>query len=174
VIESPSSVDTPSSIGTEGSLPGSEENSNDEHNPRVPSCHYGKISEKIGEACACWLTRWAIDILQIEIEAKNNCGVTSGDTTTQGPGNQLTIWRRGGLTAKWISAIISSDTLFVKNEKERYNLARAIVELRRRDGIIDDEESIWNDMFERGIYYINMVRFLYDPWDQSHRLVPDI
>ena len=131
-----------------------------------PSCHYGKISDKIGEACACWLTRWAIDILQLENELKDRgddnveCGVNSEDAIPQKSDNQLLLWRRGGLTPKWISAIISADTLFVKNEMERYNLARTVVELRRSDGIIADEESIWNDMFEHGIHYANMVRFL--------------
>ena len=170
IIGSLSSVDTCkehfSAIGPEGSSPDSEEGGN-ECLPREPSCHYGKVSDKIGEACACWLTRWAIDILQIESEdcshPKFNVS-NPGNTTAQGSENlpnRLLIWRRGGLTAKWVSAIVSADTLFVKNERERYNLARTIVELRRRDGIIDDEESIWNDMFEHGIHYTNMVHFPY-------------
>ena len=175
VIGSLSSIDTSkqhfSTIGPEGSSPDSEE-SGDESTTRATSCHYGKLSDKIGEACACWLTRWAFDMLQIENEDCSSVnddsrflGVNdSGNTTDQGSKNlpiRLFIWRRGGLTAKWVSAILSADTLFVKNERERYNLARTIVEFRRRDGIIDDEESIWKDLFEHGIHYTNMVRFLY-------------
>lgn len=166
IIGSLSSINTckdrVSAIRPEGSSPDSEEGGN-ECLPREPSCHYGKVSDKIGEACVCWLTRWAIDILQIESE---DCCYPkfTGSTTTQRSENlpnRLLIWRRGGLKAKWVSAIVSADTLFVKNERERYNLARTIVELRRNDGIIDDEERIWSDMFEHGIHYTNMVHFPY-------------
>ncbi|KAI0320999.1 hypothetical protein OF83DRAFT_1101931 [Amylostereum chailletii] len=66
------------------------------------------------------------------------------------------IWRRGGLSAKWINALISSDTLFVKGEKERYEMAKTIVELRRSEGIDKEEESEWAKMFSDGIYYANM------------------
>jgi hypothetical protein len=159
IIGSLSSIDACkerlSAIDPEGSSPDSEEGGN-ECLPREPSCHYGKVSDKIGEACVCWLTRWAIDILQIESEDPK---FTGSNPAVKNLPNRLLIWRRGGLTAKWVSAIVSADTLFVKNEKERYNLARTIVELRRRDGIINDEEIIWNDMFEHGIHYTNMVHF---------------
>jgi hypothetical protein len=174
VIGSLPSVDTcQERPGSEGGSLDSEEIGNEDSISREPSCHYGKVSDKIGEACACWLTRWAIDILQMEIgdygNVRNDCnfpGVNSGNSTVQrpmNPPNRLHIWRRGGLTAKWVSAVISADTLFVKNERERYNLARTIVELRRRDGIMDDEENIWNDMFQHGIHYTNMVLFLHQP-----------
>lgn len=67
------------------------------------------------------------------------------------------IWARGGLTSAWIREIISSDALFIKGERERYDLARTVVELRRRQGIDDDEEKDWVIMFRNGIYYTNMV-----------------
>ena len=157
-------------IGAEDGLPDSEEAVNEEGIPKEPSCHYGKLSDKIGEACACWLTRWAVDILQLEIEdcsGVGDCdiaGADSGRMTTQEFDNnpsQLLIWRRGGLTAKWVSSIISADTLFVRNERERYDLARKIVEHRRKDGIVDAEEGVWYDMFEHGIHYTNMVDFMH-------------
>ena len=66
---------------------------------------------------------------------------------------------QGGLDVKWLSALVAADTLFVRNERGRYNLARSIVELRRRGGILDDEEKIRTQMFERDIYYPNMVCF---------------
>lgn len=70
------------------------------------------------------------------------------------------IWRRGGLTSTWIRALISSDLFFVKSERERYDLAKAVVELRREGGILEEEEVEWAKMFTEGIYYANMVRRL--------------
>ncbi|KAI0035240.1 hypothetical protein K488DRAFT_43670 [Vararia minispora EC-137] len=67
------------------------------------------------------------------------------------------IWRRGGLSASWIRALVSSDTLFVKGEKERYELAKTIVELRRSQGIDEEEEKEFAKMFAEGIYYSNML-----------------
>lgn len=88
------------------------------------------------------------------------------------------IWARGGLTSIWIRELVSSDALFVKGERERYDLARTVVELRRRQGIDDDDEKDWEIMFRDGIYYTNMV-----PWspmyparfaDMLRQLVDDI
>jgi hypothetical protein len=50
--------------------------------------------------------------------------------------------------------------LFVKGERERYDLAKAVVELRRSEGILKEEEGEWAKMFLDGIYYANMVRLL--------------
>lgn len=135
-----------------------------------PSYHYGAVSNKIGEACSCWLARWATDILQYEETNDNTQDFehinlrTRSDSLlhmidTRRPASALhpVIWGRGGLDAKWVSALISADTLFVRNERDRYNLARSIVELRRRGSIFDEEETIWTQMFERDIYYSNMV-----------------
>ena len=136
-----------------------------------PSYHYGAISDKIGEACSCWLARWAADMLQYE-EANSNTGDFGHNNLRMRSDSLLhmmdtprsasaiirpVIWGRGGLEAKWVSALVSADTLFVRNERGRYNLARSIVELRRRDGILDEEEKIWTQMFESDIYYSNMV-----------------
>lgn len=72
------------------------------------------------------------------------------------------IWARGGLTSTWIRELVSSDALFVKGERERYDLARTVVELRRRQGIDEEEERDWDIMFRDGIYYTNMV-----PWSPA-------
>ncbi|KIM47967.1 hypothetical protein M413DRAFT_7093 [Hebeloma cylindrosporum] len=131
------------------------------------SHHYGAVSDKIGEACVCWLTRWATDILQLEADGDVSfrprglsslnpskvAAVISDKTTSIKP---PVIWGSGGLSAKWAAAIISADTLFIKNEKERYNLARSVVALRRCGGILEEEEPFWTDVFEHGIYYSNM------------------
>lgn len=69
----------------------------------------------------------------------------------------IIIWARGGLSSDWVSALVSADTLFVKGERERYDLACSAVELRRRGGVPEVEEQVWNKMFEQGIYYANMV-----------------
>jgi hypothetical protein len=50
--------------------------------------------------------------------------------------------------------------LFVKSERERYDLAKAVVELRRSEGILEEEEVEWARLFTEGIYYANMVRLL--------------
>ena len=70
------------------------------------------------------------------------------------------IWRRGGLDPNWARIVLSSDTLFVKGEKERYNMARSVVEMRRKVGVIQEEESEWTSLFDKGIYYTNMVCFV--------------
>ena len=88
------------------------------------------------------------------------------------------IWARGGLASAWIRELVSSDALFVKGERERYDLARTIVELRRGQGIDDDDEKDWEIMFRDGIYYANMVScFLVCPShcaNTSSQLVEDI
>jgi hypothetical protein len=50
--------------------------------------------------------------------------------------------------------------LFIKSERERHDLAKAVVELRRNEGLLEDEEVEWMKMFTEGIYYANMVRLL--------------
>lgn len=152
------------------------DNSENEGNNQ-PLYHYGAVSDKIGEACACWLARWAVDMLAYEEDRSKSdiamimsrkrastipIGTPFADTklshiipqkSFDGP----VIWGRGGLSAKWVAAIVSADTLFVKGELERYEFAKSVVELRRKGGVLDDEESIWTNMFEHAIYYTNMV-----------------
>lgn len=68
------------------------------------------------------------------------------------------IWSPEGLSPHWIKALVSADTLFVRDEKERFELAKRVVELRRRlDGVSERYEKVWRDMFDHGIFYANLV-----------------
>ena len=175
--------------------------------PAQPCYYYGAVSDKVGEAAACWLTRWGVDVLRYEEQT-----ITS-DTTVRGgkeqdspwsssphrvqwagerPGSAPpemasfrsgsnaggstpkpvapVVWRRGGLSARWIRGIISSDALFVRGEKERYEMAKSVVEMRRAARALDDsgepedvEEAEFERLFTEGIYYANMVRALSRP-----------
>lgn len=135
-----------------------------------PRRHYGPFSDKIGEAAACWLARWAPDMLALEEQAFFRKGedlfLTPPSSGSSSADDRLsrsslncvpTIWGRGGLDAVWVSGLVSSDTIFVRSERDRYDFARRVVEMRRMDGIDKAEEEIWADMFSNGIYYANMV-----------------
>jgi hypothetical protein len=148
-----------------------------------PSYSYGAVSDKIGEACVCWLAKWGADLLVYEQRAAgleqsasvapvatppraisrrstvSSWRTPNSDTTHSSHPRPPLIWRRGGLTAAWVRALISSDMLFIEGEKERYNLAKNVVELRRNEGILEEEEVEWGKMFTEGIYYANLVRF---------------
>lgn len=143
---------------------------------------YGVVSDKIGEAAACWLARWGFDMLQHELQvtgrdtvdspaASQSAGSRRRALTVPGSSNDTppfvrtdsmkkqvipVIWRRGGLTARWVRGLLSSDMFFVPGEKERYDAARRVIELRRADGILDDEEVEYASLFSNGIYYANM------------------
>ena len=143
---------------------------------------YGAVSDKIGESCVCWLARWGADILVCEQQASSTPKQFSPSPSNPTPpaiSRRPTasrwrpshpdvessprvplIWRRGGLTATWVRALVSSDLLFVRGEWERYDLARTVVELRRSEGILEEEEVEWSRMFAEGIYYANMVRVI--------------
>lgn len=170
-----------------------------------PHFHYGTLSDKIGEAAACWIARWGADMLVHEEKASRSQGVPvtpvpvpaqtplsrkRADTmpTKASPSSEPispephvipVIWAKGGLNSKWVRELLSSDLLFVRGEKERYDLACTVVELRRRQGIDEDEEKDWEILFREGIYYANMVSILplnHSLW-QTHRglqLVDDI
>ncbi|KAK7064727.1 BTB domain-containing protein [Favolaschia claudopus] len=124
--------------------------------------HYGAISDKIGEAAACWLARWAPDMLAFEERKaglkREESGMTQRKAKTESPDYSAvpTIWDRGGLSVRWVCALASGDTLFVRGERERYDFARSVAELRRRHGIIEEEEAAWKTLFEKGIYYCHM------------------
>lgn len=143
--------------------------------------YYGTISDKIGEASTCWLARWGPDFFAYEeggipavqelFLSKSYSPSSKMFATLAGKTSQIesriripVIWRRSGLSARWIRAIMSSDSLFVRNERARYNLARSIVEFRRRhDGLLPEEEAEWKLMFDQSIYYANM-----EPEDLIH------
>ncbi|KAG2345332.1 hypothetical protein BDR05DRAFT_998466 [Suillus weaverae] len=150
---------------------------------REPHFHYGLLSDKIGEAAACWIARWGADMLiheekashdrelpvtPVPVPAQNVSSRKRADTmpAKPSPSNEPTvpephvtpvIWGRGGLNSKWVRQILGSDLLFVKGEKERYDMACTIVELRRRQGIDEEEEKDWEMLFREGIYYANLL-----------------
>lgn len=149
-----------------------------------PHFHYGTLSDKIGEAAACWLARWGADMLVHEEKASLGRGVPAtpvpvtaqtlssrkrADTmpTKSSPSSKPiipepqvipVIWARGGLNSKWVRELLGSDLLFVRGEKERYDLACTVVELRRRRDIDEEEEKDWEILFHECIYYANMVK----------------
>ena len=130
---------------------------------------YGGVSDKVGEAAVSWLTRWGYDMLAYEEEQFSSPGIISGSlkkrshsafstpTSSQPCPPFSFIWRRGGLDARWARAILSSDVLFVRGERERYEMAKAVLELRRKDGINEAEEREFDDVFENGIHFMHMV-----------------
>ncbi|KIO16433.1 hypothetical protein M407DRAFT_33920 [Tulasnella calospora MUT 4182] len=207
-----------------------------------PEMHfdYGVVGNKIGEACASWLARWAADILPFE-EAYHNAQIQRANPVTppssrpepvssggkhsrgtrpasnstsaaipfnptlahvQSSGRRATIststaepmastptspskshllapgsrppaiWsRNGGLTARWVRGLISSDDFFINGgERERYDFATRVVEMRRREvklasaieevegeaELDDQEEAEWEILFRSGFYYSHM------------------
>jgi hypothetical protein len=136
---------------------------------------YGGVSDKVGEATACWLTRWGYDMLTYEEDESSSTGVISGSSLKRSPHNVSStvvftnasqpiplIWRRGGLDAHWARAILASDLLFVRGERERYEMAKAVLELRRKGGINEEEEREFTKLFENDIHFMHMVGwFLY-------------
>lgn len=129
---------------------------------------YGFASNKLGEACTCWLGRWGVDILEIEL------------TLSSPP--PVRIWAHRGLPASFVRAVLSADTFFIKNEMERYTIVRKVLDLRRKGwevemegkGDLSTNESIaetegeawqlWEEdeeelakVFADGVYYTHMV-----------------
>lgn len=78
----------------------------------------------------------------------------------------LRIWARGGLPAEWVRIVISSDAFWVRNEMERYEVAKRVVALRSigLDYGSEEEEAREEEelalIFEKGIYYSHMVGLL--------------
>ncbi|KAL5518547.1 hypothetical protein ACEPAH_229 [Sanghuangporus vaninii] len=150
---------------------------------------YGAASNKIGEAAACWLCRWGVDMLAYEeaaealddpvVDGAASANTKEGSSSAGGrvrrgteshvsgpPNVNFTgvpkesiplIWRRGGMNAKWARVVISSDAFFVRDERERYEFAKRVVELRRRVSILSVEEREWDELFATGIHYMHMV-----------------
>jgi hypothetical protein len=151
----------PSPLSFEPSSPLDSHETDDEALPHF----YGFASDKIGEACCCFLTRWGTEILYQEAKLDE----------------QEPLWRvfaRGGIHAKFVRALLSSDSLFVSNEMDRYRAARKVLDLRRRgkedEGDLgmshlsmgtgsEEDDSDWEDeeelekVFTDGIYYTHMV-----------------
>ena len=147
---------------------------------------YGAVGNRIGEAAACFLARWGVDLFTAEEDglppAFAGSSPSHGTTTTTGGNNTNTttyaayarahltssahtarIWTRA-LSARWVRGLVSSDAFFVQGELKRYEFARRVVELRRSlNGIIREEEREWRKLFEDGIYYTNLVSGLLCP-----------
>ncbi|KAI0932761.1 hypothetical protein AcW2_001291 [Taiwanofungus camphoratus] len=164
-----------------------------------PTFFYGAVSDKVGEAAACWLARWGADILQHEeaaaaqeVEKEQGKGKGKEDKVVWSPAHGTRkrtttapsrfpdsgsnsvpgstgewkkgerelavprVWRTGGLSARWVRGLLSSDALFVRGEKERYDMVKAVVEMRRRGDANQEEEQEWEELFRTGIYYTNM------------------
>lgn len=168
-----SSRPSPLSFGGSPSSAGAETDGGDTHLPHF----YGFASDKIGEACCCFLSRWGLDILDRESKLPLP---TEGDVPWR-------VFASGGMHAKFVRALLSSDSLFVKNEMERYNAARKVLDLRRREWEEDcagdlgvapgqaemDSEEDWEEdevelekVFTDGIYYTHMVRRT-DHWETT-------
>ncbi|CEH14074.1 hypothetical protein CBOM_01952 [Ceraceosorus bombacis] len=167
---------------------------------------YGPAAARIGEACACWISRWGADVIQVEealvmleeqldwharsskaehfrdeddrsasmddTASSSSAGSTQGvqyNATAAGdpdelgdgrahafpPPPKLVFWgpsSHGGVPASWVRGTISADTLCVRGEAERWDLARRVVDLRRGALIAsaqrDDSEL---DVFEESL-----------------------
>ncbi|KAJ3849512.1 hypothetical protein EV368DRAFT_47176 [Lentinula lateritia] len=101
--------------------------------------YYGSISDKIGEACACWLARWGVDMFVEEKKIENGFeGVPlTSDTDSSRPSRSTSSawtpkWTQSnvrsipkfftatavgagyeGLSLSWIHVLISSDSFFI-------------------------------------------------------------
>jgi hypothetical protein len=143
---------------------------------------YGAVGDRIGEAAACFLARWGVDLFAAEengvpppppafASPSPLHGTTTTTTTTTAAAGGINIstttnasyadtariWTRA-LSAGWVRGLISSDAFFVQGELKRYEFARRVVELRRSlNGVIREEEREWRKLFEDGIYYTNLV-----------------
>ncbi|KAF8525194.1 hypothetical protein BU17DRAFT_84115 [Hysterangium stoloniferum] len=137
-----------------------------------PGFNYGGIGDKVGEACACWLMRWGADILPYEElpimrptpetpsmgdQPSSRDTISSSQKRSSGVIlKSPAVWAKGGLTAAWVRTVISSNDFFVKGEFERYEFAARVVDIRRRDGLDENEESEWRQLFLHGIHYCHM------------------
>jgi hypothetical protein len=139
-----------------------DSDSDEEDEDECGACFsYGPVSDKIGEAAACWLTRWGVDMLPYEediVERDENAARSQAEPGGTSILDIPVIWRRGGLTAKWARAVISSDAFFAPSERDRYNFACRVAEMRRQEGIDKAEEREWQELFSHGIYYMHMVK----------------
>lgn len=113
---------------------------------------YGFVSNKIGEACVCWLTRWGRDVLTIEAaeqhlvaepeaEGEEQGGRKDIDDVTVSRADHPPVWGVGGIPAKFAAALLSADSLFVTGEMERYTMARCVLDLRRTGWAVLTEED---------------------------------
>lgn len=112
---------------------------------------YGRISDRIGEATVCFLSRWAVDILNFEEATANHL------SNVQALPKPILVWARNGLTARWVRAVVSSDDFFITGEYDRYVFARRVASLRRREAIDPAEEQEFTTLFSDGIHYCHLL-----------------
>ncbi|PVG01899.1 hypothetical protein CPB86DRAFT_780769 [Serendipita vermifera] len=147
---------------------------------------YGVSSNRIGEACASFLAKWGVDLL-VDEEGQGyfqspspSIPHSTGDfyrpsmnrhssftTTWRLTSSPPRIWSEG-LSPEWVRGIISSDEFFVKSELQRYDVAKRVVEMRRRlRGAQEVEEREWRRLFEDGIYYSHLT------WEELLKISED-
>jgi hypothetical protein len=134
------------------------------------SSFVGPEGERVGEACACWLAKWGSEVLAVEEWLEEGGNPAEYDQLpdilrlhpdlTPPP---LRVWSSlpGGMSARWVRGIISSDAFFVRSsvgrhhpsvlseratgiggELDRYLFARRVVELRRRERATRSEDRV--------------------------------
>lgn len=103
----------------------------------------------------------APDALRIPGSSGTSLPSSSGSVSASSASENVeipVIWRRGGLSARWARAVLSSDSFFVRSERERYEFAKRVVELRRQGLKVEKKEEVeWTELFSTGIYYMHMV-----------------
>ncbi|KAM0791547.1 hypothetical protein ACM66B_005995 [Microbotryomycetes sp. NB124-2] len=138
-----------------------------------PTMFVGPEGERVGEACACWLAKWGSDILHVEewlasrppdedeadfVRQALTAHEMSLASMEPAP-PPLRVWSSnpGGLSARWVRGIISSDAFFVPfsntltpndaeidldsldlgtdGEFQRYLFAKRVVQLRRNESL---------------------------------------
>ena len=67
------------------------------------------------------------------------------------------IWHREGLTPVWVCLDI---VRFALRQEREGTIRLGLVEMRRNEGLKEEEEVEWAKMFTEGIYYASMVRLL--------------
>lgn len=141
------------------------------------SVFVGPEGERVGEACACWLAKWGGDVLSIEESEQQRLSqpttAAAGETRAEGTGQSdapvpeappLRLWSslRGGLSARWVRGVISSDAFFLATKAEtpdgdetgvgysglgcdlefhRYLFAKRVVQMRRRERQQQQEQA---------------------------------
>ena len=159
---------------------------------------YGEAADRIGQTAACWLARWAAEVLPYEEAQSLAPPVTDlvADDLRQlfermpsARPPPIAIWslsERGGLTDRWVRALIGSDGLYLEptrggrddgsetdaavgtsSELQRYDLAKRVVELRRRQRVALDEgadepvgvdEDEYAAIFAEAVFFSHLVR----------------
>lgn len=148
-----SSITSISQVGTEdSSRERSRAHSFDQFKDQ--SIFVGPEGERVGEACACWLSKWSSEVLAVEEWLE---GHPERAEKIQSVSQPLRLWssRTGGLPSNWVRVLIASDAFFLGSsvarskreppdggtgldgEFERYCFAKRVVEFRRREKVAE-------------------------------------